>query len=342
MGKVRDSTTVRRLMPVTAGVLLGVSMAAPAAAAPGGLDTGFGMSGKVITDFGQASVANAVAIQSDKKIVAAGRVGDTSAGDFGLARYKEDGTPDSSFGTSGTVTTPFTDSPDVARAVAIQPDGKIVVGGHAGSEGTGDFALARYNSNGTLDTSFGTAGKVTTDLSGGLGDGIRGMAILPDGKILAVGAAGPADGLARYNQDGSLDASFGVDGKAVVKIGNAAHAFSLAPLGNGQFLTAGMATGTLTRGDFMVARFNADGSLDSGFGAGGVTTTDFGGQNDLGFGLAVQKDHRIVVVGATDSLDGLSLTGGNGSDTCSTMQAMTRCGAMAATTRSRAAPATTS
>jgi uncharacterized delta-60 repeat protein len=293
-------------------VALGVSMAAPAAAAPGSLDNGFGKNGKVITDFGQASVANAIAVQSDQKVVAVGRVGGSSTGDFGLARYHDDGTPDSGFGARGTVTTPLTDDADVARAVAVQPDGKIVVGGiagdPAGSNVAGDFALARYNANGTLDRAF-AGGKVRTDLSGGLGDGIRAIAILTDGKILAVGAAGSNVGMARYNRDGTLDGSFGVGGKAVVRIGTAGHVFALAVLENGQFLVAGDATNIPTQGDFLLARFNGDGSLDTSFGVGGLVTTDFAGLNDLAFGLTVQRDGKILAVGNTNSLDAFGASG---------------------------------
>jgi uncharacterized delta-60 repeat protein len=311
-GKSAVSAAARRLVAVSMTAVLWSAMAGSAAAAQGNLDTTFGRGGKVTTDFGQASVANAVIRQIDGKIVAAGRVGPNS--DFGVARYNADGSPDTSFG-GGVVITRFTNDSDVARAVAVRPDGSIVVGGIAGdpaganSNLIGDFALAAYNRDGTLDASFGRGGRVTTDLSGGLGDGIRAMAILPEGKILAVGAAGANVALARYQPDGSLDSSFGRDGKEVVGIGNAGHAFAVAVLGDGQFLVAGNATNAQTQSDFMLARFNADGSLDKGFGSGGLVTTDFGGLNDLGFGLAVQRDGRIVVVGNTDSLDVFGVRG---------------------------------
>jgi uncharacterized delta-60 repeat protein len=281
----------------------------PAAASPGDLDASFGSGGKVTADFGEISIANAVARDQQGRIVVAGRVGEVSSGDFAVARYDSKGALDDSFGTGGTVATVLTDLEDMPRCVIIQPDGKIVVGGLAGSEGTGDFALARYQANGTLDLTFGTAGIVTTDLSGGLGDGIRGMALLPDGKILAVGAAGPDVGMARYTPDGRLDAGFGSAGTALADFGNGIHAFGLALLEGGRFLIAGNAVNPSTLSDFMLARFEADGGLDGSFGSGGFVTTDFTGRHDLAFDLTVQPDGRIVVVGTANALDGAGLFG---------------------------------
>ncbi len=167
-----------------------------AVAAPGDLDPSFGSSGKVTTDFGGSDAASAVAIQTDGRIVAAGRSG---SGDFALARYNVDGSLDPTFGSSGMVMTDFGGS-DAASAVAIQPDGRIVTAGRSGS---GDFALARYNADGSLDPSFGSGGKVTTDFGGF--DLALGVALQSDGKIVAAGQGGSSFdfALARYNADGS-------------------------------------------------------------------------------------------------------------------------------------------
>src|SRR6266436_3365985 len=122
-----------------------------AAANPGDLDPTFGTGGMVITSFGRSGVANAVA------------VGFTNAGTyrFALARYNGDGSLDGSFGTAGQVTTSFGGG-DLAGPVALQDDGKIVAAGVAG----GRFALARYETDGSLDPTFGTAGQVTTSFGG--------------------------------------------------------------------------------------------------------------------------------------------------------------------------------
>ena len=158
--------------------------------------------------------ASALAIQADGKIVVAGGAG------YGVARFNSDGTLDASFGGDGKVMTDFTSGSDYAPGVAIQADGKIVVVGTAGSWPDTKFALARFNSDGTLDASFGVGGKVMTDFTSGY-DYASGVAIQTDGKIVVVGGPGstgpgPYDtkfALARYNSDGTLDASFGVVGK---------------------------------------------------------------------------------------------------------------------------------
>jgi uncharacterized delta-60 repeat protein len=169
----------------------------------GALDASFGANGKVTTDF--ASVfdqALSIAPQPDGKIVAAGAAWSGAGYDFALARYNRDGLPDDSFGVNGKVTTDFAGSTDMALSVAAQPDGKIVAAGFASVSGAGfNFALARYNRDGSLDDSFGVAGKVTTDFAGYI-DQARSVALQPDGKIVAAGYAainGAQDfALARY------------------------------------------------------------------------------------------------------------------------------------------------
>jgi uncharacterized delta-60 repeat protein len=298
----RQFWSLLRALATAAAVAL--TGALPAAARPGDLDSRFGVGGRTVTAFGTVSVANAVAGQPDGKIIAVGRSGDARTGDIALARYNADGSADATFGTRGTVVTPFTVLEDLARAVVVQPDGKIVVAGFAGSEVIGDFALARYDSNGTLDPTFGSGGKVTTDLSGGLADGIRAIAALPGGTLLAAGAASVNMGLARYSADGALDRSFGTGGKEVVHIGlTGAHAFSIVSLPDERFLIAGNVVDDLTRSDFLLARFNADGTLDPTFGTRGVTTTDFTGIDDVAFAVTLQDDGRIVVAGDSNSID---------------------------------------
>jgi uncharacterized delta-60 repeat protein len=164
--------------------------------ATGSLDPSFGSGGTVTTDFGLGSgFGGALAVQSDGKIVAAGRAGS----DFVLARYNGDGSPDAGFGSGGNVTTDFGGVVfDAAFAVALQANGKIIVAGSAFSFPAADFALARYNPDGSLDPSFGSGGKVTTDFGGF--DVAFGVALQPDGKIVAAGQGGSGSdfALARY------------------------------------------------------------------------------------------------------------------------------------------------
>src|SRR5262249_12949348 len=152
----------------------------------GDLDTTFGSGGFVATQIGVRCSANDVAIQSDGKIIAVG--GTHSSGgrsdnpDFAVARYTTSGALDTTFGSGGTVTTGWGKKSDEASAVAIQSDGKIVVAGSSNN----DFALVRYNTNGTLDKNFGSSGKQVTDLGSG-SDGITALAVQADGKILSAG-----------------------------------------------------------------------------------------------------------------------------------------------------------
>jgi uncharacterized delta-60 repeat protein len=265
----------------------------------GTLDTSFGSGGKVTTDFsGSEDQAFAVAIQSDGKIIAAGHsFSSSTSADFALARYNTDGALDTSFGAGGKVTTDFSGSADNAHAVAIQLDGKIVVAGRVRNQTTSDdFGLARYNTNGSLDTSFGTGGKVTTDFTGVAGpDEAQALAIQLDGKIVAVGFASAASGnfaLARYNADGTLDTSFGTGGRATTDFGCDDRALGVAIQVDGKIVTAGV-----TCGDFALARYNTNGTLDSSFGTAGIVTTDFSGGDDGAFAVAIQPDGKIVAAG---------------------------------------------
>jgi hypothetical protein len=158
----------------------------------GSLDTSFGTGGKASVRIGVPSglaVAEGVAIQNDGKIVAGGYFYSAGRVDkFGVARFNTDGTLDNCFGNGGTVATALSSSDDIGTSLALQSDGKIVVGGHTRTpSGLRGFALVRYNTDGSLDMSFGTGGKVSTVMgSGGLGYG-NGMGIQSDGKIVVAG-----------------------------------------------------------------------------------------------------------------------------------------------------------
>jgi uncharacterized delta-60 repeat protein len=165
--------TLLRLLPVAVLVAWQVAVAAPAHAKAGDLDRSFGTGGKVTTDFATPDdeVSDKMAVQADGKPVAAGFANEGPARDFALARYTPNGVLDASFGTGGMVTTDFYGFTDHAQAgLIIQPDGKLAAAGASFTFFTGgnyDFALARYNPNGTLDRTFGRQGKVTTDFAGG-------------------------------------------------------------------------------------------------------------------------------------------------------------------------------
>jgi uncharacterized delta-60 repeat protein len=213
------------------------------------------------------------------------------------------GALDTSFGTGGKVLTSFGTPDDEIDDVALQKDGKIVAGGYAWVSGHGDSALARYNANGSLDTTFGTGGKVTTAVSS-LNDWINAIAIQPDGKIVGVGyyqVTGASKLLVvRYNANGSLDTGFGTGGYTATAVGPSANAFAVMLQPDGKIVAAGY-TYDGTNSAFALVRYNADGSLDTSFGTGGIVTTAVGSPADTGyvFDLALQPDGKILATGYT-------------------------------------------
>ncbi len=196
---------------------------------------------------------------------------------------------DNSFDGDGKQTTDFNGSDDIANSLAIQTDGKIVVAGQAYNPNTDntDFALARYNSNGSLDNSFDGDGKLTGFYLAG-NTRFTAIAIQTDGKIVVAGQAfNPNTGnydfaLARYNSNGSLDNSFDGDGKLTTDfIGSDDYAYSLAIQTDGKIVVAGQTYNPNTGNyDFALARYNSNGSLDNSFDGDGKLTTDFFGSDD--------------------------------------------------------------
>jgi len=261
----------------------------------GELDTTFDGDGKVTTPFGTSSdYAYALAIQADGKIVAAGYAYNGSNYDFAVSRYTSTGALDSTFNLDGKVTIAFGTSSDYAYGVAVQPDGKIVVAGYAYMNGTGgDFALARFTAAGDLDTSFSGDGRLTTDFNAGY-DYACGVALLPDGKILAGGYGDGKIALARYTAAGDLDWSFDGDGKATAGFGGGYDYVQAAAVqADGKLLVAG----TTEDGDFRLIRYKVDGSLDASFGTGGAAVADFGANWAEARAVTIQADGKIIVAG---------------------------------------------
>jgi uncharacterized delta-60 repeat protein len=200
----------------------------------------------------------------------------------------------------GIVTTAVGSADDYAQAIAVQPDGKVLVGGTATTT-TDDFALVRYNRDGTLDTSFGSGGRVTTDFAGA-GDVGRSIALQADGRILMAGYASngaTADfALVRYNADGSLDTSFGIGGKVLTAVGDSDdQALCIAVQPDGKIVVGG--TSYNSTWDFALARYNADGTLDTSFSGDGTVITAVDSGFDGGFSVAIQPDGRIVLGGSS-------------------------------------------
>jgi uncharacterized delta-60 repeat protein len=261
----------------------------------GGGPLGFDVDGKLTTDFSATDSANAVAVHTDAKIVAAG----ASGTDFAVARYDEDGVPDPGFGTGGKLTTDFGGT-DSANAIAIQGDTKIVVGGKGGSGS--DFALARYvATNGALDSSFDGDGKLTTDFGGT--EEARGLALQVGGEIVAAGGttAGANPGnfaLARYlPANGALDSSLDGDGKQTTDFGGGETAYGVAIQTDGFIDVAGSTTTGTNPNDAAVAQYNSGGALAGVFSGDGKTTVDFPTSSNEARAIAMQPGKRILIVG---------------------------------------------
>jgi uncharacterized delta-60 repeat protein len=221
----------------------------------GRLDPSFSRDGKVTTDFGDDERSFALAIQKDGKIVAAGGTGEDGA-DFELARYQKNGRLDRSFGGDGKVTTDF-GGEELANALVIQKDGRLVVAGFSEAADQGAIALARYQKDGRLDRSFDGDGKVLTDF--GFHSLAFGVGIEPDGRIVVAGAATPGTEfdflVARYQANGQPDPSFSTDGWLTTDFGDGDLAFGVAIQPDGRIVAAGM-TGE-NQGQVAVARYLA-------------------------------------------------------------------------------------
>lgn len=271
----------------------------------GSLDLSFDNDGIVTTPNASTIVAaNSVAIQADGKIVVAGYSYNGTNTDFILTRYNTNGSLDLSFDTDGIVTTPIGTNNDYGLCVAIQADGKIVVAGESDNGFNSAFALTRYNTDGSLDLSFDTDGKVTTQINIG-SDGGWSIAIQADGKIVVAGVSGDGANqdfaLARYNTDGSLDLSFDNDGIVTTPVGiviggSGDWGLSLAIQTDGKIVVAGYAY-ISTNHDFALARYNTNGSLDLSFDSDGIVTTPIGSNQDYGRSVAIQADGKIVLAG---------------------------------------------
>lgn len=268
----------------------------------GTLDNTFSSDAKVTTE-GRSNEDNAWAmcLQQNGKILVTGSIGVTGYKDIALLRYNSDGTPDNSFGTGGMITTKVGSKDDVGTAVAVQPDGKIVVAGYSHNGANNDIALVRYNTDGTLDNFFSLDGKVTKNIANS-SDVAYALAIQTDGKILVAGQTATSANydfcLLRFNANGDPDNTFSSDGVVVTNFGSNDYGRSIAIQADGKILVAGNSYNG-TDYDFSVARYRKeDGSLDVTFSGDGKLVTTFDGtSNDYGQSVVLQSDGKIVMGG---------------------------------------------
>jgi uncharacterized delta-60 repeat protein len=279
----------------------------------GTLDASFGDGGKVVAalDAGGDQLS-AVAVQRDGKLVAAGAlIHDNFQVAFLLARFQADGSLDPAFGDSGSVVETFGDQSAAASAIVVQPDGKIVVVGFSGAgpySELNDFAIARYDRDGSLDPSFGYGGKTLTHFPGVYNTGSRATSAVlqTDGKLLVAGTykneGTPREfAMARYLSNGSLDPTFGSQGRLTTSLGGAdALALGIQLQWDGSIVLAGTFETAHHDHDFALVSYGPNGALDTSFGNGGRVIDDlFDGSDDIAYDLALQVDGKLIATGRT-------------------------------------------
>jgi len=302
----------------------------------GSLDSSFGTGGRVLTNFvtserGSADFIQDILIQADGKILAAGGSAFSSRGsisqnpntngdmNFALARYLPDGSLDTGFGNGGTVSWDFSGIHviDQINAVSTDGSGKILVAGYvttARGATQHDFALARLNPDGSLDTSFGMQGMVRTDLAGGSDDLSQDMAILSDGNILLAGTttgttldASDDFALVRYLPDGQLDVRFGNGGVVITNLAENPSTVglrsddqgrALVVLPDGRIRVGGSTADRNLLGEaFAVVAYLPDGSPDRGFGADGRALLPFPGHFASAMDMKLDADGDLLLAG---------------------------------------------
>lgn len=330
---------------LTCALLMSSSLSAVAYAAdtkgPGSIDTTFGAGtgdgtadGVVSTSLGNGDdVANGIVSTPDGKVIVVGNHHNGKSNDIIIARYNNDGTLDADFGKAddgtpdGVVDISLGESNDFATSVALQADGKIIVGGYHEEGSSTNMVALRVNADGTLDAGFGKSSDGTPDgiVNISLGDGnedVRSIGVTADGKIVLAGNTVAKDGsmnivVARLNADGTPDTGFAKDGADGTPEG-----FTAVSLGTGDDVANDMALaadgkivvvgthGAKDNSNIAVVRLNADGTLDQTFGTSddgtpnGVVSLSFGETNDVARGVAIDAKGRIVVVGDSKQKDG--------------------------------------
>lgn len=260
----------------------------------GTLDATFGAGGQLISDVGRNALA--MALLPDGRLLVAGAAFAFGTGDDAMiARFEASGELDTTFGDGGRVTTALSDTYDVAAALAVQPDGKLVVAANATDAlEESHVVLLRYESDGAVDAGFGDGGRVTVPVPGA---SAAGLVLQPDGKLVVAGTgAGPF--LSRHLPDGTLDGTFGVEGIAAPADASGATVSALVLQPDGKLVVAGQSDEATGR-RLALLRFGADGALDTSFGEGGKALVA-AGQNAAAFAVAQQPDGKLVAAGYVD------------------------------------------
>jgi uncharacterized delta-60 repeat protein len=219
--------------------------------------------------------------------------------DFSLVRLNANGSLDTAFNATGKALVPVGSGNDYAHSVTAQADGKLIVAGYSANGTDNDFSLVRLNTDGSLDTTFGVQGKALIAVGNGSNDQAFSVTLQPDGKIVLAGSSDGDLALVRLDTSGTLDATFGVQGKAVIPVGTSTDlGGNVALQSHGKIIIAGSGFNGLNY-DFGVARLDADGTLDNSFGTGGTALVAVGNGQDFAASVAVQPDGQIVLAGTS-------------------------------------------
>ena len=276
----------------------------------GSLDNTFSSDGKIMLDFHSDDYGRSVAITDDDKIFVLGYTKLLNDNNFLLAKYLSNGTPDNNFSDDAFVSTDINGGDDYGRSLIHFSNGKNLAVGYTDNGNDYDFALVKYNSDGSLDNSFGTNGIVTTDLNSSKDDRAFAALLQSDGKIVVTGYSGTATtdydvAIVRYNSDGTLDNTFGTNGIVIKDIYSSSDdkIYAATLQSDGKIIAAGSYdSGSSVK--FLLVRLNTNGTFDNTFDGNGVLTTEIGTKKDaIAYGVTTQSDNKIVASGRFMSSD---------------------------------------
>ncbi|MEO7801571.1 MAG: Ig-like domain-containing protein, partial [Ginsengibacter sp.] len=286
--------------------------------ASGKVDKSFSGDGHLLTDFGSSSdFLSSIVVQRDGKIIAGGVTQNSeNINSIALSRYNSEGVPDKQFGKSGRLTDQFRQGLTTYNTSVLQADGKLIAAGSVWNGIDFDFVIARYDTKGNLDNTFNVKGYQTIDFKSN-NDYINSITIQKDGKIVAAGYSGTNTNsgfaIARINTDGSIDKSFDKDGKTTTHFnGNVDIAYGVSLQKDDKIIVTGSSQLEFNEetnrysSDFIIARYNADGTMDNSFAFDGFLNIDLGG-DDIPKAIAIDQDDNIVVGGYSQIFDGADI-----------------------------------
>lgn len=269
----------------------------------GTLDATLQGTGKVTTSISPVySEASAVHVQPDGKFIVVGDCASGSSRVTCIARYLADGQLDATFGNSGTVVNAVPNAMHLSSALSLAPDGSILVAGSCLADGRFNFCISRYDAGGNIDPALATAGPRVLALEAGVSSYGSAILLQPDGKVLLAGSCsspGPFFGFCaiRVHPDFAIDSTFANGGIATTVMGPVnGYVLGARLLADGRMILAGQCSNGVHR-SFCMLRYTPEGSLDPIFGVGGRVITAIRSRDDVGQGLLIQPDGKVVVAG---------------------------------------------